>query len=40
MALKCYYPSKSFEECREIADESLKTKKARKAFIKLIEMQP
>ena len=40
MALKCYYPSKSFEECREIADESLKSKKARKAFIKLIEMQP
>jgi anthranilate phosphoribosyltransferase len=39
MALKCYYPSKSFEECREIASESLLSKKAHKSFIKLIEMQ-
>ncbi|HEY5469601.1 MAG TPA: anthranilate phosphoribosyltransferase [Bacteroidales bacterium] len=39
MALKCYYPSKSFEECREIASESLLSKKAYKSFIKLIEMQ-
>ena len=39
MALKCYYPSKSFEECREIACESLLSKKAYKSFIKLIELQ-
>ena len=40
MALKCYYPSKSFEECREIASESLFKRKAYKSFIKLIELQP
>jgi anthranilate phosphoribosyltransferase len=40
MALKCYYPSKSFEECREIASESLLSSKAYKSFIKLIELQP
>src|ERR1035437_7640317 len=34
MALKCYYPSKSFEECREIASESLLSRKAYKSFIK------
>jgi anthranilate phosphoribosyltransferase len=39
MALKCYYPSKSFEECREIASESLLSRKAFKSFIKLIELQ-
>lgn len=39
MALKCYYPLKSFEECREIASESLLTRKAYKSFIKLIELQ-
>lgn len=39
MALKCYYPSKSFEECREIASESLLSRKAYKSFIKLIELQ-
>ena len=39
MALKCYYPSKSFEECREIASESLSEGKAYKSFIKLIELQ-
>ena len=39
MALKCYYPSKSFEECREIASESLISRKAFKSFIKLIELQ-
>jgi anthranilate phosphoribosyltransferase len=39
MALKCYWPSKSFEECREIASESLLSRKAYKSFIKLIEMQ-
>jgi anthranilate phosphoribosyltransferase len=40
MALKCYYPTKSFEECREIASESLLSSKAYKSFIKLIELQP
>jgi anthranilate phosphoribosyltransferase len=40
MALKCYYPSKSFEECREIANGSLFKRKAYKSFIKLIELQP
>jgi len=40
MALKCYYPSKSFEECREIASESLFNRNAYKSFIKLIELQP
>jgi anthranilate phosphoribosyltransferase len=39
MALKCYYPSRSFDECREIAGESLLSRKAYKSFIKLIEMQ-
>jgi len=39
MALKCYYPSKSFEECREIAWESLFSGKAYKSFMKLIELQ-
>ena len=40
MAMKCSYPSKSFEECREIAFESLKRGQAYKSFKKLIEMQP
>jgi anthranilate phosphoribosyltransferase len=39
MALKCYYPSKSFEECREIASESLLSRKAYKSFIKLMKLQ-
>jgi anthranilate phosphoribosyltransferase len=39
MALKCYYPQKSFEECREIATESISAGKAYKSFIKLIELQ-
>lgn len=39
MALKCYYPSKSFEECRSIATESLSNGYASKSFRKLIEMQ-
>jgi len=40
MALKCYYPSKSFEECREIASESLMSGKAYNSFNKLLELQP
>jgi anthranilate phosphoribosyltransferase len=39
MALKCYYPLRSFEECREIASESLLSGKALKSFTKLIELQ-
>jgi anthranilate phosphoribosyltransferase len=39
MALKCYYPLKSFEECREIAGDSLISGKAYNSFYKLIEMQ-
>jgi anthranilate phosphoribosyltransferase len=39
MALKCYYPEKSFEECREMAGESLRSGKAYKSFMNLIEMQ-
>jgi anthranilate phosphoribosyltransferase len=39
MALKCYYPTKSFEECREIATESLLSRKAYKSFIKLMKLQ-
>lgn len=39
MALKCYYPSKSFEECRSIASESLLSGRALKSFEKLIELQ-
>jgi anthranilate phosphoribosyltransferase len=39
MALKCYYPSKSFEECREIASHSLLSGKAYESFTKLIELQ-
>jgi anthranilate phosphoribosyltransferase len=39
MAIKCYYPSKSFEECREIANESLVNGKAYRSFNKLIELQ-
>ena len=40
MALKCYYPLKTFEECREVAEESLFNGKAYKSFVKLIELQP
>lgn len=39
MAFKCYYPSKSFDECREIAEDSLFTGKALGVFKRLIEMQ-
>jgi anthranilate phosphoribosyltransferase len=39
MALKCCYPAKSFEECGEIATESLLYKKAYNSFTKLIELQ-
>lgn len=39
MALKCCFPSKSFEECREIVRESLLSGKAYTSFTKLIELQ-
>lgn len=39
MALKCYYPEKSIDECREIAAESLFSRKAYNSFMKLIELQ-
>ncbi len=39
VALKCYYPSKSFEDCRNIAEESVKSGKAFKSFTKLMELQ-
>jgi anthranilate phosphoribosyltransferase len=39
MALKCCYPTRSFEECREIASESLLSGKAYKSFDKLIALQ-
>jgi anthranilate phosphoribosyltransferase len=39
MALKCRYPAKSFEECREMASYSLLSGKAYDSFMKLIELQ-
>ncbi len=39
MALKCNHQEKSFDECREIAADSLLSGKAYKSFVKLIEMQ-
>jgi anthranilate phosphoribosyltransferase len=39
MALKCYYPEKSFEECRSIASESLLSGRAHKSFTRLIELE-
>lgn len=39
LALKCYHPLKSLEECRSIAEDSLFSRKALKSFSKLIEMQ-
>lgn len=39
-AAKCYYPSKSYDECRGLAEDSLFGGKALRAFKGLIEMQP
>lgn len=39
VALMCYYPDKSGDSCRMMAEESLKSGKALRAFKKLIEMQ-
>jgi len=40
MAIKCFYPSKSLDECRNIAEDSLRSGKSLRAFTRLIEMQP
>ncbi len=39
IALKCYFPSMSLQECREAAEESLAGGKAYRSFSKLFEMQ-
>jgi len=39
MALKCYYPSKTFDDCRFAAEESLLSGKAADSFRTLIAMQ-
>jgi anthranilate phosphoribosyltransferase len=39
MALMCYYPDKSPEICKSMAEDSLKSGKALQAFKRLIEMQ-
>ena len=40
MALSCYFPGKTVEECRQLASESLLSGRALKAFKSLMEMQP
>lgn len=40
MALLCYYPGKSADECKSIAGESINSGRALKAFDKLISLQP
>jgi anthranilate phosphoribosyltransferase len=40
LALQCYYPKKTGEECRKIAEESLFNGKAHKSLKELIKMQP
>ena len=39
LALRCYYPDRSLDECRQLASESLCGGKAFKAFSELISMQ-
>jgi len=39
LAIKCCFPSKSPEECRTMAEDSLFSRKASKAFTRLIELQ-
>lgn len=39
MALKCYWPSRSFAECREVATDSLMGGNAYQSFNKLIKLQ-
>ena len=40
LAIKCYDSSRSMDECREVAEDSLFGGKALESFRKLIEMQP
>jgi anthranilate phosphoribosyltransferase len=40
LAVKCYYPEKSLEECRMMAEDSLFGGKALRSLKMLIEMQP
>jgi anthranilate phosphoribosyltransferase len=40
LAIKCCFPLKSLEECRAMAEDSLFSRKASGAFIRLIELQP
>ena len=40
LALQCCFPSKSMEDCRALAEDSLFSKRAYGAFRKLIELQP
>ena len=39
LALQCYYPLKSYEECVQMAQESIHSGKAFRSFTRLIEMQ-
>jgi anthranilate phosphoribosyltransferase len=39
LAIKCYHPTKSLEECRMIAEDSLLCGKALKSLKMLIDMQ-
>lgn len=39
LALKCYFPERSLDECKVIAEESLSSGRAYQSFKKLIEMQ-
>ena len=39
MAIKCFYPVKSFDECKTVAEESLLGGKALDKFTKLMKMQ-
>ncbi len=39
LAIKCYYPAKSLEECKVIAEDSLFAGKALRSLTRLIEMQ-
>jgi len=39
LALRCYFPSRSAEDCRELAKDALYSGKAHQAFKKLIDIQ-
>ena len=39
LAIRCYYPLKSLEECKMIAEDSLYSGNALRSFTKLVEMQ-